>query len=167
MTGPADSGHDAAAVTARMASVISTVAEAATCTTAHSPADAGEVRCITDAMTRLLLGVPLRSDGKLTVKALAEEAGLKRNKLTHKHTNLKDLFYALIRMQDHQPHALHALQKQRDVLRNQAAKVRRERDSLITQVQQLVRITQVLELENEQLRQADRRPAVRVLPHQP
>ncbi|MFK0156488.1 hypothetical protein ACIQVK_31005 [Streptomyces sp. NPDC090493] len=166
MTGPAASSRDAT-VTAQMISVISAVSEAASPTTAHSPADAAEIRCITDAMTRLLLGVPLRSDGQLTVKALADEAGLKRNKLTHKHTNLKDLFYALIRAQEHRPQALRALQKQRDVLRNQTARLRRERDSLIAQVQQLVRITQVLELENEQLRQADRRPTLQVLPHQP
>src|SRR5215813_5789058 len=36
----------------------------------------------------------LRSSGRLDVVTLAEEAGLKRNKLTHKHTDLKDLFNA-------------------------------------------------------------------------
>ena len=65
--------------------------------TAHlSAADRDEATALTQAMARLLLGAPLRSDGKLTVKTLAEEAGLKRNKLTHKHTGLKDLFYALV-----------------------------------------------------------------------
>ncbi len=43
-------------------------------------------------MVRLLIGVPLHSDGQLTIKSLAAEAGLRRNKLTHKHTGLKDLF---------------------------------------------------------------------------
>lgn len=51
-----------------------------------------EIRAITDAMIRLLAGAPLRSDGKLTIKSLAAEAGLRRNKLTHKHTGLRDLF---------------------------------------------------------------------------
>lgn len=51
--------------------------------------DAEEVRAITDAMVRLLIGAPLHSDGKLTVVSLATEAGLRRNKLTHKHTGLK------------------------------------------------------------------------------
>lgn len=56
---------------------------------------AAEVKAITDAMVRLLIGAPLHSDGKLTIVSLAAEAGLRRNKLTHKHTGLKDLFYAL------------------------------------------------------------------------
>lgn len=40
----------------------------------------------------LLIGAPLHSDGKLTIVSLAAEADLRRNKLTHKHTGLKDLF---------------------------------------------------------------------------
>lgn len=68
---------------------------------AHAHTDSGsedvaEVKAITDAMVRLLIGAPLRSDGKLTIVSLAAEAGLRRNKLTHKHTGLKDLFYALV-----------------------------------------------------------------------
>lgn len=51
------------------------------------PDDTDEIQAITDAMVRLLPGVPLRSDGQLTIKSLAEQAGLKRNKLTHKHTS--------------------------------------------------------------------------------
>jgi hypothetical protein len=35
------------------------------------------------AMGRLLEGIPLRSDGKLTIVALATEAGLKRHVLAH------------------------------------------------------------------------------------
>jgi hypothetical protein len=42
----------------------------------------------------VLGGIPLRSDGKLTVNSLAAEAGVKRHVLTHKHTDLKDRFYA-------------------------------------------------------------------------
>ncbi|MFC9636685.1 hypothetical protein ACFTY8_47850 [Streptomyces mirabilis] len=44
--------------------------------------DASEIRAITDAMMRLLIGAPLHSDGKLTIVSLAAEAGLRRNKLT-------------------------------------------------------------------------------------
>ncbi|MEU9313338.1 hypothetical protein [Streptomyces sp. NPDC048256] len=43
--------------------------------------DASEIRAITDAMVRLLIGAPLRSDGKLTIVSLAAEAGLRRNTL--------------------------------------------------------------------------------------
>ncbi|MGW6143015.1 hypothetical protein [Streptomyces sp. NPDC055140] len=59
---------------------------------ARIDADAAEIRAITDAMVRLLIGAPLHSDGKLTIVSLAAEADLRRNKLTHKHTGLKDLF---------------------------------------------------------------------------
>jgi hypothetical protein len=79
------------------------LAQASETTGASSTEDAAEDRTITEAMVCLLVGVPLCSDGQLTIKALAEEAGLRRNKLTHKHTELKDLFYALVRSQDHRP----------------------------------------------------------------
>ena len=52
------------------------------------------------AMTRLLEGTPARSDGALTVIALAAEADLKRHVLTHRHTDLKDEFYARVRARD-------------------------------------------------------------------
>lgn len=44
-----------------------------------------ERQAIRDAMARLLDGQPIRSDGKLTIKSLADEAGLKRWLLTHRH----------------------------------------------------------------------------------
>ncbi|ELB93166.1 hypothetical protein Rwratislav_10388 [Rhodococcus wratislaviensis IFP 2016] len=56
--------------------------------------DDDDRRAITAAMQRLFAGTPLRSSGKLDIVTLAQEAGVKRNKLTHKHTDLKDLFYA-------------------------------------------------------------------------
>ncbi|MGW5274573.1 hypothetical protein ACWEQP_18745 [Streptomyces sp. NPDC004044] len=54
------------------------------------PDDATEIQAVTDAMVRLLSGVPARSDGQLTVKSLAAEAGLKRNNLTHKHSGISE-----------------------------------------------------------------------------
>jgi hypothetical protein len=80
------------------------------------PGDTAEIEAITDAMIRLLVGTPLRSDGQLTIKSLAQEAGLKRNKLTHKHTGLKDLFYALVRMQDTRPRVVDELKRTNDAL---------------------------------------------------
>jgi hypothetical protein len=56
--------------------------------------DQDERDAITAAMERLLAGIPLRSSGNLDIITLAAEAGLKRNKLTHKHIDLKDRFYA-------------------------------------------------------------------------
>ncbi|MFJ9756660.1 hypothetical protein [Streptomyces sp. NPDC101149] len=125
-------------------------------TQAEDPEDAAEIGAITDAMVRLFLGAPLRSDGQLTIKSLAEEAGLKRNKLTHKHTNLKDLFYGLVKSQQEPPKGLS------DGERAKAAKVaadlqrvREERDSLQATVQQLVRVVHVLEAESERLAEAN------------
>ncbi|MDA8358937.1 MAG: hypothetical protein M0Z95_22155 [Actinomycetota bacterium] len=51
--------------------------------------DEEERQAILAAMERLFAGTPLRSSGSLDIVALAEEASLKRNKLTHKHTDLR------------------------------------------------------------------------------
>ncbi|WNZ06192.1 hypothetical protein [Streptomyces sp. 11x1] len=118
--------------------------------------DAAEIRAITDAMVRLLIGAPLHSDGKLTVVSLATEAGLRRNKLTHKHTGLKDLFYALVKARTPVPEALpdsaraRAAKQQKDL-----ARVRAERDELRGQAQLLARIVHVLEIENSQLKETN------------
>lgn len=131
------------------------------------PGDTAEIEAITDAMIRLLVGTPLRSDGQLTIKSLAQEAGLKRNKLTHKHTGLKDLFYALVRMQDTRPKVVDDLKRTNDELQQKLIRLRAERDRLRTDVQQLVRVVHVLEIENAQLREAAGSDGVvRVLPVQ-
>ncbi|MET8249512.1 hypothetical protein ABZV31_37200 [Streptomyces sp. NPDC005202] len=118
--------------------------------------DAAEVRAITDAMVRLLAGAPLRSDGKLTIVSLAAEAGLRRNKLTHKHTGLKDLFYALAKARDPLPESLSVSARARAAKQQQdLARVRAERDDLRAQCQLLARIVQVLEIEMHQLKETN------------
>jgi ribonuclease HI len=129
--------------------------------------DAAEVRAITEAMVRLLAGVPLRSDGQLTIKSLAEEAGLRRNKLTHKHTGLKDLFYALVRSQDHRPKIANQLQADNDLLRQKLADLRARHSQLKGQLARFARVIHVLEVENAQLReQRQASDAVRPLQRQ-
>ena len=86
------------------------------------------------------------------IKSLAEEAGLRRNKLTHKHTGLKDLFYALVRSQDHRPKIADGLQAGNDRLRQKLAGLRAEHTRLKDQVVILARVIHVLEVENAQLR---------------
>ncbi|MFF8586534.1 hypothetical protein [Streptomyces althioticus] len=147
-----------------IASALGPAAEAAR---AQWPDATDEIQAITDAMVRLLTGVPLRSDGQLTIKSLAEEAGLRRNKLTHKHTGLKDLFYALVRAQNIRPKDTERLQRERDELAEALKKARRERNELREEVKRLVRIIHVLEVENDQLKttsDAEKRGTVRVLP---
>jgi multidrug resistance efflux pump len=60
-------------------------------------ADLSERDRIRAAMDRILDGTPERSNGALTVVALAIEAGVPRNALTQRHTDLKDEFYQRIR----------------------------------------------------------------------
>lgn len=48
---------------------------------------------ITAAMMRILSGCPERSNGALTIVALAQEAGVPRNALTQRHLDLKNQFY--------------------------------------------------------------------------
>ncbi|MGW7278856.1 hypothetical protein ACWGIV_11230 [Streptomyces sp. NPDC054844] len=146
-----------------IASALGPAAEAAR---VQRPDDTDEIQAITDAMVRLLTVVPLRSDGQLTIKSLAEEAGLRRNKLTHKHTGLKDLFYALVRAQNIRPKDTERLQQERDELAEALKKARRERNELREEVKRLVRIIHVLEVENDNLKSTSgaRGGTVRVLP---
>jgi hypothetical protein len=141
--------------TAPAAGIIETVGDllTASLSTAGGRVDADETRAITQAMLRLLIGVPVRSDGKLTIKSLAQEAGLRRNKLTHKHTGLKDLFYALVKTQDAQPVITADLVKENDQLRNTVAELRHTNNELAATIKRFARVVHVLEVENQQLRE--------------
>ncbi|SDC65662.1 hypothetical protein [Actinokineospora iranica] len=128
------------------------LAQAADASGDRGATDAKEITAITDAMVRLLAGTPLRSDGKLTVKSLAAEAGLLRNKLTHKHTGLKDLFNALVIAQNTRPALTEDLHRDNDELRARLAKITHERNELKTANAHFARVVHVLEVENHQLR---------------
>lgn len=169
MTEPAQHERQPAAdIATDIATAIGEVtAHAIEATSTGRTEDAAEVRAITEAMVRLLAGVPLRSDGQLTVKSLAEEAGLRRNKLTHKHTGLKDLFYALVQAQDHRPKIADQLQADNDRLRQKLADLRADHTRLKEQLARFVRVIHVLEVENTQLREQGQPGAVvRPLPRQ-
>lgn len=116
-------------------------------------ADRDEVIAIVQAMGRLLLGSPLRSDGKLTVKTLAAEAGLMRNKLTHKHTGLKDLFYALVKNQNNEPTAVADLREHNDQLRQTVTQLRQANHEQAETIKRFARVVHVLEVENQQRRE--------------
>ncbi|MFE0759600.1 hypothetical protein [Streptomyces smyrnaeus] len=111
---------------------------------------------ITDAMVCLLIGTSLHSDGKLTIVSLAVEAGLRRNELTHKHTGLKDLFYALIKARGSRREPVcEAVQARGRKQQEDLVRVRAERDELRFQAQLLARIVQVLEFENHRLKETN------------
>jgi hypothetical protein len=104
------------------------------------------------AMDRLLEGIPLRSDGSLTVVALAAEAGVKRHVLTHKHTDLKDRFYARIKAQHSVPASEIALREENADLRRKLDDMRAERDEYKHAADALARALNVLTAENDKLR---------------
>nr|WP_024127233.1 hypothetical protein [Streptomyces sp. F8]AHE39969.1 Hypothetical protein pFRL5_306 [Streptomyces sp. F8] len=54
------------------------------------------------AMDRLLAGQPTCSNGSLTAVALAAEAGVHRMALQKRHADLKEEFYARVRIETHQ-----------------------------------------------------------------
>ncbi|KUO15972.1 hypothetical protein [Streptomyces dysideae] len=64
------------------------------------------------AMDRILRGTPERSNGALTIVALALEAGVPRNALTQRHTDLKNDFYYKVRARGRTPDSEQRLRKQ-------------------------------------------------------
>jgi hypothetical protein len=86
----------------------------------------GQIRA---AMGRLLAGTPLRSDGALTVVSLAIEADVKRHVLTHRHTDLKDEFYARVRAQGHVPASEQELRDELKTTKQKLAEAREKTGS--------------------------------------
>jgi len=161
MTEPNDGDQSGAGIAATVGELMARATEAAQ---PANSADAAEIRAITEAMMRLLIGVPLRCDGQLTVKSLAVEAGLMRNKLTHKYTGLKDLFYALVNAQQSRPRIVDDLERDNRKLRERVEKLRAERDELKQAVEGFARVVHILEVENHQLRStANKDGTLRVL----
>lgn len=109
-------------------------------------------RVIRDAMDRLIDGRALHSDGKLTVKSLAEEARVKRWLLTHRHTDLQDEFRARIANTSVEQPAVRALQEENAAAAKKVKALTADVTALTATIHQLERIIQVLALENQQLR---------------
>lgn len=103
------------------------------------------------AMERILAGTPERSNGALTIVALAHEADVPRNALTQRHTDLKNEFYQCVKQRG-------GPSEDETRLRATIAKLRaidnknRELQQLRADVPALVRVVNQLTLENEQLR---------------
>jgi len=90
-------------------------------------------------MERLMTGQPLRTAGALTIVGLAHEADVKRHVLTHRHTDLKDEFYARARGQNHvSPQAAIAHQEM-DALRRRLTAALEENQRLRDQIHALAR----------------------------
>ena len=109
-------------------------------------------RAIRDAMDRLIAGKPLHSDGKLTIKSLAEEAGVKRWLLTHRHSDLQDEFRARITNTATEPPILLALRQEKADADKRVKELTADVTAITATIHHLERIIQVLALENQQLR---------------
>lgn len=105
------------------------------------------------AMERILAGTPERSNGALTVVALALEAGVPRNALTQRHTDLKDEFYQRIRERGADNGDEARLRATIAKLKQTIAAKNKELDQIRADVPALVRVANQLTLENQQLRE--------------
>jgi septal ring factor EnvC (AmiA/AmiB activator) len=104
------------------------------------------------AMDRILAGTPERSNGALTVVALALEAGVPRNALTQRHTDLKNEFYQRIRERGAPNEDEARLRATIARLKQTIAGKNKELAQLRADVPALVRAIHELTLENHQLR---------------
>ncbi|MFA4081353.1 hypothetical protein [Mycobacteroides salmoniphilum] len=114
--------------------------------------DDDERQAITAAMHRLLTGKPLRSSGHLDIVTLAQEAGVKRNKLTHKHKDLKELFYAECAAREQVPDNEIKLRNETAALKEQNQRLRDERDRYKHTNEIFARAIHILTIENDKLR---------------
>lgn len=111
--------------------------------------DETQRQTIRDAMTRLIEGKPLRSDGKLTIKSLADEAGVKRWLLTHKFTDLQDEFKVRVEATGSEPAVVVKLREQLKERDETIGRLRAEIRELSNDRRQLERVINVLSLEQQ------------------
>jgi septal ring factor EnvC (AmiA/AmiB activator) len=116
-----------------------------------SPAPDERAR-IRAAMHRILGGTPERSNGALTIVALAIEADVPRNALTQRHTDLKNEFYDHVRARGGTPDAEARLRKKIADLKTTIANKNKEIVRLRDDVQGFLAENTRLTLENEELR---------------
>lgn len=117
--------------------------------------DLSERDRIRGAMDRILDGAPERSDGAMTVVALAIEAGVRRNALTQRHTDLKGEFYQRIKARGVDNGDEARLRATIAQLRKTIAGKNKELAQLRADVPALVRAVNQLTMENQQLRDMD------------
>ncbi|MFF4560660.1 hypothetical protein [Streptomyces sp. NPDC001435] len=133
-----------------------------------SPA-ADERDRIRAAMDRILGGAPQRSNGALTIVALATEADVPRNALTQRHLDLKNEFYEKVRARGEMPDSEKRLRRQLVKAKELRAEALKEIDRLKADNEALVGALHQIVMENRQLRlQLTEQPSnLRVLPTQP
>jgi chromosome segregation ATPase len=124
-----------------------------------------EREAITEAIARLFAGTPIRSSGSRDIVTLAQEAGVKRNKLTHKHTDLRDAFYAERARRAGVSEREIKLREQTNDLTRRLNEVREERDNYRAATEVFARAMNVLTRENADLRKRlDKATSSNVMP---
>ncbi|CAM5385504.1 hypothetical protein [Streptomyces viridochromogenes] len=121
------------------------------------------------AMGRILGGTPQRSNGALTIVALAMEADVPRNALTQRHLDLKNEFYEKVRARGEMPDSEKRLRRQLVKAKELRAEALKEINRLKADNEALVGALHQVVMENRQLRlQLTEQPSnLRVLPTQP
>ncbi|MEU6497530.1 hypothetical protein ABZ890_45490 [Streptomyces sp. NPDC046984] len=90
-----------------------------------------ERTCIREAIDRLLAGTATRSNGSLTIVALAAEAGVHRMALLKRHADLKNEFYERVRNETNQtPEAEKRLRETVSKLKKTISEQRKEIEEL-------------------------------------
>jgi hypothetical protein len=120
------------------------------------------------AMGRILGGTPQLSNGAMTIVALSIEAGVPRNALIQRHTDLKAEFYERVRARGATPDSERRLRQQVRRLKELRAADAQEIARLKADVEALVGALHQATVENSHLRRqlVDRQAVVRVLPAQ-
>ncbi|HEX6526510.1 MAG TPA: hypothetical protein VF070_41820 [Streptosporangiaceae bacterium] len=106
------------------------------------------------AMDRILGGTPERSGGAMTIVTLAIEAGVPRNALTQRHTDLKAEFYQRVKERGAGNEDEERLRATIRELRKSAAGTRKDLTRARADIKALVRAVNQLTVENQQLREA-------------
>ncbi|WP_328559279.1 hypothetical protein [Streptomyces coelicoflavus] len=104
-------------------------------------------KAILSAMDRMLSGSPKRSTGHLNVSQLAVEADVKRWQLTHRHTDLRDLFQARARQAENSRGTQWRAVEERDDLRLRHAELQRHCAELEERVQTYAVVINLMALE--------------------
>ncbi|WP_328401334.1 hypothetical protein [Nocardia sp. NBC_00403] len=116
------------------------------------------------AMERILSGAAERSNGALTIVALALEVDVPRNALTQRHTDLKNEFYARVAQRGAPSEVEIRLRATIAALKKTIANKNAELTQLRADVPALVRAVNQLTLENQALREALANPGAAVIP---
>lgn len=116
------------------------------------------------AMDRILSATAERSNGALTILALAQEAEVPRNALTQRHTDLKVEFYARVAERGAPSEVEIRLRATIATLKKTIANKNAELAQIRVDVPALVRAVNQLTLENQELGEALANPNAEVIP---